>query len=411
MNDSENILFAVRHSARFGFAVKADKLDRVKSYLEPKGVALEPSGFGDDTFFASIAECDYVRFKLLMSDAVDCISKHCEVRSDSLLEYSIVLPDVVATKIEFAINYGHASEDEVCNVNKYMDAMLGEYSGEKYDFGWTGVTPLALGSDMVLSNADVERLVYPHYVIDMREYNNRKITLACGYKPSWIIISALADYFASYVSGCAGRKADVNSVGAFNVLRTKFNRISGGFTDYASFLKMCDGKFEVSIDMELEHSYIEAFFPMIKAELFKIYNLFYQCGACDESRIRVNYDTDESRWQVKYLKSGVFGFGAVHNIDIVAGDIANTSFGNCNIMDCKVDGCNIQDGSLIGDSVAKKCVVNNCYCGISTSLVNCHVESNNTLDGLVKHSEIDDNNSYTDNARFVASRNKNNRKV
>lgn len=409
--ENSNILFDTRHSARFSFTMAKDGVEKVRKAFEAKGFTVEPTGVGADEYGVEIPETDYVRFKLMMADAVDCISANVGGESHGKFRYTVGLPSVVATKLEFALNYGHVGENTVKTAEAYIEAMGVGASGDKYEYGWNGVAPLSLGNDTVLTNCAIDRLVYPHHIIDMREYNNRKVTLVCGYSPKWTALSALMDFFASYSAGCAGRKIDAGAYMALNSVKSRFNAVNAGFTDYASFRKLGEKKFSVSMDMETEPSYIEAFFSMIKPDLFRIYNLFSQCSPLNGGHIHVNYDTDEGRWQVKNIKTPPFGLDDVHGLDIVDGELMDTYLGECNLMGCTLKGCTLDGGSLIGYSEAEGCRLNGCYCGMDTCLTGCHVESNNTLDGVVKRSNVDDNNSYTDNARFVASKNKNNRKI
>ncbi len=411
MDSSENILFRIGHSCTLSFSVSESNEAKFAEELKRLGVDLIRSKLNDGECIANISGLDYVHFKLRLSELITLITKYGNVGSDNKFEYSVELPEVNASKFEFAVNYGHTGGNETDGVNRYVSDMLGYKILQKGVFGWRGITPISLGNDTVITNNNIERLIYPHYIINMREYNKGVITLSCGYCAKWLPLSAMCDYFASFAAGCASRKLDISGVEAVNELKKKFNEISAGFADYASFMKMTNGDYKVSMDMNDEPTYIDAFFSMIKPELFRIYNTFNPDLKVGDSHIFVNYDTDEGRWQVKNYKCAPCGLDDVRNIDIVKCDISNTLICNCNMMDCKIKECTLNDSSIIGDSTADSCILNNCYCGMSTCLTSCHIENNNTMDGTVKHSKIEDNNSYTDNARFFASRNKNNHKV
>ena len=147
-------------------------------------------------------------------------------------------------------------------------------------------------------------------------------------------------------------------------------------------------------------------------ELFRIYNLLCQCKPNERKRIHINYDSDESRWQVNSLKSGKYGIGDVRDLDIVNAELQFSNFYGCNLMNCKISDCNIHDGSLIGTCEISDCTISGCYFGQDTTARECHIEANNTMDGKVEKSVIGDNNSYTDKAVIdTESRNRNNRKT
>lgn len=411
MGYNNDILLKIKHSCNITFNVDKDAQKAVEKYFNGKSLNLVQSKCAEDEYSVSIVDMEYVAFKLLLSDVVWQIREKCKVTSGSRFCYTVEFPETLSTKLEFAINYGNTEGDNVSLMNKYANGLVGESDNNDANYGWRGVMPAALANDTVLTNCNIERLVYQNYEIDMRDYNNGRVTLSCKYKPNWTVLSMMLDYFASYTNACALRKIDATDYNTVNTIREKFNKISEGFSSYADFKKLCNGLFRVTMDMNDEETYIEAFFSMIKPELFRIYCLLSQCAAHGGKHICVNYDTDESRWQVRGFETTGFGLNDVRNLDIVSCILKNTHFGNCNIMDCEVSNCDLEDCSLIGNCDVKNCNLTNCYCGTDTCIANSNVEVNNTMDGLVKHSFVGDDNSYTDNARFVASKNKNNRKV
>ena len=208
----------------------------------------------------------------------------------------------------------------------------------------------------------------------------------------------------------------INIQEALNYAGYRLNRRDG--TRWPSYVRVDDhgqrvrgDKFLVSIDMDSEPTYIEAFFSMIKPELFRIYNLLYQCKPNGRKHIHINYDTDESRWQVNGFKCGKYGIDDVRELDLVNCELQSSRFYSCNLMNCTITDCSVSDGSLIGSCEISDCTIENCYCGQDTTISRCHIVANNTMDGRVEKSVIGDNNSYTEKASIDSeSRNRNNRK-
>lgn len=412
MEYNSNILFSLNYSAVISFIVNDGGKKKAESHFSTMGLEVAEMKDAHNRYSVSVEPCAYARFKLLVADIIGYVREHCRVDGKCGFAFTIEMPSVEAGKLEFAINYGHTKDDETQTLNNYFGAMLPKVNMGEYEFGWAGVSPATLGNDTVLTNNNIDRLVYPQYEIDMREYNNRKLTLVFPYETQWTSISMIIDYFASFATACASRKIDMGGMKALNALKEKFNRISSDFSSYATFRRAYGGKFAVSIDMDEEPTYIEAFFSMIKPELFRIYNLLCQCKPNERKRIHINYDSDESRWQVNSLKSGKYGIGDVRDLDIVNAELQFSNFYGCNLMNCKISDCNIYDGSLIGTCEISDCTISGCYFGQDTTAKECHIEANNTMDGKVEKSVIGDNNSYTDKAVIdTESRNRNNRKT
>ena len=412
MGDINNILFDLNYSCRISFSIKGGERKKAEEYFSTRGLEVVEIKETADMYSVSVEPCGCARFKLLVADIISYIGSHCSINQHSRFYYTVEVPSVNASKLEFAINYGHTKDDDAQTLNNYMDAMLPNAVSDDYEFGWRGVTPVSFGNDTVITNNDIARLVYPHYEIDMREYNNRKITLVFPYETQWTSISMIIDYFASFASACAERKIDMGGLRQLNALKEKFNTISANFSDYASFRKAYGDKFLVSIDMDSEPTYIEAFFSMIKPELFRIYNLLYQCKPNGRKHIHINYDTDESRWQVNGFKCGKYGIDDVRELDLVNCELQSSRFYSCNLMNCTITDCSVSDGSLIGSCEISDCTIENCYCGQDTTISRCHIVANNTMDGRVEKSVIGDNNSYTEKASIDSeSRNRNNRKT
>ena len=213
-----------------------------------------------------------------------------------------------------------------------------------------------------------------------------------GYEKEWGKISHLIDYYAVYTyTSLVDCDYNMDDMRKLSELGKKYREIADAFESYGKF-KERFGKIELMVDLEPMDGQESTYWGILKERLYEI---VVGGMVMDGEGIKINYDTDESIFQLKDAE--VDSVLSLNGIDIIDCNISG-NIDNCTVYDSVVTNSAITNSRAIGSCDITGCVVWTTYLSELVECRDCTIGGDSVLCGLAENCVLEDGVSYTENA-------------
>lgn len=215
-----------------------------------------------------------------------------------------------------------------------------------------------------------------------------------GYEKEFGKIGHLIDYYAvnTYTS-LTDCEYNIDDMRKLSELGKQYREIADAFGSYESFKKRFK-EITLMVDLNPMDGQEATYWGLLRDRLYEI---VVGGMVMDGESVKINYDTDESIFQLKDAE--VDNVLRLSGIDIIDCDLSG-SIDNCTLYDSRVRGSVINYSRVIGECDIEGCVVWNTYLSELVECRDCTIGGDSVICGLAENCVIEDNVSRTGDAKL-----------
>lgn len=216
-----------------------------------------------------------------------------------------------------------------------------------------------------------------------------------GYEGKQMEIVSLVSWFAVYAyTTLLEPEYTIDDLQKIRELNSKCKDVVERFSSYENFKKFYKN-ISITVDLREMDGQEEVYWNMLRERIYKMVLGFF--SFLDGKGVELNYDTDESVFQVRGAKTT--GAATLNGVDVVESELEGT-YGMCTFLSCDTNSSILNYCKLMGESVAENSVVSNSYISKDSVCKNCTITGDSTICGTVVSCKIEDGVKYTEDAVF-----------
>lgn len=215
-----------------------------------------------------------------------------------------------------------------------------------------------------------------------------------GYASKQAEIVSLMEYFVLYTYGVLSSPEftleDINDMGRLNDAMKDYVARFSTYKDFKRHYK----DVSLTVDLREMDGREEVYWNMLREGIYRLVTSFLEFS---EGEVELNYDTDESVFQIRGAR--ISGSASLENADAVESELSGI-YSSCTLFSCKVSGSSLNYCRAVGESVVKDSLLSNSYISADTVCENCVITGDSTICGKAVSCKIQDGVKYTEDAVF-----------